>query len=610
VIQPSPSRPPRAARATPARARRAPITGANPHQQLRSFYRIARLGSAAMSPEELAGLALKEFCRTLGFRRAEIWLLGPERRRIRCLSTFGFSYVPPTKRVNPRDCPFTTMLLRRRQAIHHPDVCRLSPIDKWKPWQVVTSVFGAPLRARGRVIGTLCADRGGEPFEMPARQLELGSVLSALVAEVIDSSVECQAEAKRHRQMILLNRACRAISREGRLPVLLPRLARMIREHTASQAVRMGLADQARKEMEVVASSGPEGVPPVGRRVPINRRQSLRCPAMRAFILRKPIVVEDAAEITRAASAPPETRSSLAIPIGSQGSVVGALRLDASRPYVFDDDDVKVFSILGEQIGHAVRRARVLEALQRKQSDLEAVSESLETRLEEDRRRIARELHDEIGQSMTAAKINLGLLLGLSRGAGEDVRRLLSETAADIDRTIAETRRISMDLRPSMLDELGLLPALRWYASTFARRTGVRVEVAADNAGPRPRREVETLLYRFVQEALTNVARHARARRVRVSLAGANGTVRAIVQDDGVGFAGNGSRPGGLGLLGMRERIERQGGTLRIGSRPAKGTRLVADIPVHPVPGARPAGPARRRTPPVTVARLEGGEAR
>src|SRR2546425_4985588 len=277
----------------------------------------------------------------------------------------------------------------------------------------------------------------------------------------------------------------------------------------------------------------------------------------------------------------PEARSALVIPMRSRGRIVGTFRLESLRASAFDDEDLSYFSILAEQIGHAVRRARVIEDLSRKQADLRAVSESLEKRLEEDRRRIARELHDELAQSMTAAKINLGLLRTLTRGAAPAVRRAILETEAVVRSTIEDTRRIAMDLRPSMLDELGLVPALRWYADTFSRRTGVGVDVQANGGGGPAQKDVNTLLFRFFQEALTNVARHARARQVRIGLNSFNGSLRAVVADDGIGMRQGGPPYRGLGLLGMRERIERAGGVLRIHSRPGRGTRLVADIPVR-----------------------------
>jgi len=558
-------------------------------RQLRAFYRICRLASAAEGPEDVGPRILKDFCEPLGFSRAEIWLMGPERHKMRLLCTYGQAYALPPRPVNIRDCPFTMLLMRRRQGIHHPDVCRnASARSQWAPWESVSSVFGAPLRARGRVIGTICADRHGERFEMTAADLELATVLAALTAEVIDGSIERQARAKRHRQMILLNRASRVIGVEGRLAALLSRLARIVRAQAGCLGVVIRLHDERARALRVVAAAGPGAGALIGQLCPTRRGRASLTTGVLSFVSKRPILINRARPLLPSEAYWPDVRSALVIPIRARERPLGVLRLEAARRFTFDEEDVKVFSILGEQIGHVIERARALETLRRKQADLTALSANQEKMLEEDRRRIARELHDELAQAMTAARINLGILQTLTGGDRPEVQRVLGDTAALIDRTIAETRRISMDLRPVMLDDLGLVPALRWYTGTFAHRTGIRVALKARSAEPRMRRGLETLLYRFVQEALTNVARHARARQVQISLVGQDGSIRAVVSDDGVGMPSGSPKPAGLGLLGMRERIERTGGTLRIISQRGAGTRLEATVPLEPAAGARP----------------------
>jgi signal transduction histidine kinase len=331
--------------------------------------------------------------------------------------------------------------------------------------------------------------------------------------------------------------------------------------------------------MEVVAVAGPPGQYSRGYR--FSARPSVTTLSPRALRSGRPIVVPDLRRGPDVCAYWPEARSVLVVPIRSRGKILGTLRLEDARPRSFEEEDVRLHATIADQIGHAIRKAGVIGALSRKQADLRAVSESLERRIEEDRRRIARELHDELGQSMTAAKINLGLLRNLTRNGAPEVRRAIRETESVVLRTIAETRRIAMDLRPSILDDLGLVPALRWYADTFSRRTGVGVELQARRNGGAIDKEINTLLFRFFQEALTNVARHARARRVRIGLNGHNGTLRAMVSDDGIGLRQAGSSHQGLRLIGMRERIARAGGALRIESRPGRGTRLVAEIPTH-----------------------------
>ena len=554
-------------------------------RELRAFCGISRLGSTGVGPVEVARRGLRELSRALKFTRADLWLLGNTRRKMRLFATYGQHFFKIPQRVDVRKCAFTMKLLRRHNGMHHPDVMgsRVSPPENWSPWAPVTSVFGAPLRARNRVFGVLTADRNGRRFEMTATELLLGSVLSSLLAEVIYSAIDRQTRARRHRLMAMLGRAGYVISVEERLPVLTRRLTRLVRDRTGAHGVLIELFDEHTREPVVAAACGPDETRRISRRVTV-RGPGSRAPAGRTVARHRPFIVEEVRELPVSPARWRWTRSLLTAPIRSRERVLGVLSLESRRPYAFEDDDAEVLSILGEQIGQAVKRARTLDALHSRQADLTAVSADLEKALEEERRRIARELHDELAQSMTAAKINLGLLEELTGDGSQEVCRTIRETATLIDRTIAETRRISMDLRPAMLDDLGLLPALRWYADTFSRRTGVRVTVRNRGGEQRAGRPLETLLYRFVQEALTNVARHSGARRVRLDLSAAGGWLRAAVADDGVGMsAGVRKRAGGQGLLGMRERIERARGRFRIESRRGRGTRLVAELPLNGV---------------------------
>jgi len=568
---------PRAKRSRSAAGLPAPIRHLN---QMRAFYRLSLLGSAQGRPPEIASRVLREFSRTLGLKRAEIWLLD-RRKHLRRLSSYG--RVPITldaADVPLKNCPFGRSLVRRRQAVlhaaarrgaRHRRICHVG-------WFGQTSLFGAPLRGPDGAVGLLYADRGGRPFEMSATDLEVATALAGVITEVVKGSLAREAEARRRNGLLLLNQVGRAISLEESLPILLPRLARIVREGFKVLGAVVALYDESAFEFEVAALAGPPVKYGVGFR--FSARPHRTCLSPRVLRSGRPLRLDDLRK-TDVCLYWPEARSALVLPIRSKGKILGTLRLEDAETQAFDEEDVSLCTTLADQIGHAIRRARVIEALGRKQADLRAVSESLEKSIEEDRRRIARELHDELAQSMTAAKINLGLLRTLTRGAAPEVRRAILETEAVVRSTIEDTRRIAMDLRPSMLDELGLVPALRWYADTFARRTGVRIEVQANpGAGP-AHKDVNTLLFRFFQEALTNVARHARARNVRIGLSGVNGSLRAVVADDGIGIKTGTPGYRGLGLIGMRERIERAGGSLRIRSRPNRGTRLVADVPAR-----------------------------
>jgi signal transduction histidine kinase len=203
-------------------------------------------------------------------------------------------------------------------------------------------------------------------------------------------------------------------------------------------------------------------------------------------------------------------------------------------------------------------------AVEDRNLQLETLTHQLLRAQEEERRRIARELHDQAGQVLTAAKIQLDL----------EGRQ---EASALVGRALAQVRDLSNLLRPSVLDDLGLVPALRALAEDFAGHTriGARLEVP-EGFGPFPP-ETQVALYRVVQEALTNVARHAEARTVRVTLGAEDGAVRLVVQDDGRGVTG--APVEHLGLLGIRERVTSLGGTVSAGNAHGGGFRLEASLP-------------------------------
>lgn len=212
--------------------------------------------------------------------------------------------------------------------------------------------------------------------------------------------------------------------------------------------------------------------------------------------------------------------------------------------------------------------------------DLQRLSSKLMSVQEEERRTIARELHDEIGQALTAIKAQLAVAQRAS-DANRSIAPALEDARSMTDGALHAVRDLSHLLRPPMLDDLGLLVAIESYVKYFGRRYGLRVEVAQDRLQGRFAPDVETALYRVVQEALTNVARHARATACHVRFERRGDAVLVTVEDDGVGFDVAAAKAGmceGLGLIGMRERVTALGGKVCIDSAPGAGTRVVVEV--------------------------------
>jgi two-component system, NarL family, sensor histidine kinase UhpB len=234
-------------------------------------------------------------------------------------------------------------------------------------------------------------------------------------------------------------------------------------------------------------------------------------------------------------------------------------------------------------VADVTQRRLELAGLAQSRESLRQLSTSVVEAREEERRRIARELHDELGQRLTALKMELSALPGVAAQAAlqERVDGLMNM----LDDTLASVRRISADLRPMMLDDLGLNAAIEWLARDAARRMGIEITVRLNENDAPVDDRVATAVFRMVQEALTNVARHARATTVTVTLQQRAGELELVVEDNGTGYPeGAMQREGSFGLLGMRERATMLGGQLEHGNAEGGGARLAVRLPLGPRP--------------------------
>ena len=221
----------------------------------------------------------------------------------------------------------------------------------------------------------------------------------------------------------------------------------------------------------------------------------------------------------------------------------------------------------------------VVDRLQNHRNILRTFSRQLVEAQETERRHLARELHDEVGQALTAAKINLQTTMG---EGGNSISPRLHETVTILERLLGQVRQISLDLRPSMLDDLGLVPALRSVLDERARRASIEVHFSAHDVPENLDAEIQTTCFRIIQEAITNIVRHARASRVDVDLRCEKGKLRLLIRDNGTGFDVESAQAQtvGLGLIGITERAALVCGRARIISSPGKGATIEVVLPV------------------------------
>ncbi len=264
-------------------------------------------------------------------------------------------------------------------------------------------------------------------------------------------------------------------------------------------------------------------------------------------------------------------------PLKVEGEVIGVYHLGRrkGRPHIYYD--TALLEVVGNVVGVNLSNAQLLKDLRLKESELRrALHRAVEVQ-EDERKRLARELHDEIGQALTSILIQLKTVqeakdIRVVINRIDNLRQLTSQT-------IEELRRLAMDLRPVALDSLGIEAALRWYARQCSERTGVEIELSEPDYAERLPAHLELILYRIAQEGLNNAIRHGKATQIHLGLEVDTYMVRLFINDNGKGFH-QGERSSGLGLVGIRERVELLKGQFSLNSAPGSGTNLLIEIPI------------------------------
>jgi PAS domain S-box-containing protein len=274
--------------------------------------------------------------------------------------------------------------------------------------------------------------------------------------------------------------------------------------------------------------------------------------------------------------------------MGEQRIVVGLRRsgeefpIDASISQVSDGGQ-HFFTVILRDV---TARVRAEQELRRSREEIKELALAASNLREQEKRRVARELHDELGQALTALKIDVGWLRDNVTGASAEVKQKLGSMQLLLDGTVAATRRISADLRPLVLDDLGLAAAADWLVQNFTMRTGIACELAVSH-GLELEDPYATTIFRVLQESLTNVAKHAEASQVEVTLERSGDQVTISVTDNGRGFSPQAPRkPASYGLLGLRERAILLGGEATIDSAPGRGTSIEVRLPLREMAAA------------------------
>ena len=427
--------------------------------------------------------------------------------------------------------------------------------------------LGVPILLRGVAYGNLYLTEKHGGVDFTEEDEELTQLLAAQAAVAIENARLYESSTRWLRQLESLNEIGTALASEIELEPLLGLVARRLRELVRARLVLIALPQGG--AMTVAAAEGDETQGIAGARLELGGSKA-GLVLQRGRSERVDSVLDDP-EVDQLAARQLGVRSALYVPLIARGRAIGVLIAhdrEGSSP-AFSDDDLRLAESLAD------RAAVAVDLSERVGRD--ALARVVKAQ-EHERKRLARELHDETGQALTSILLGLKPLEQSART--DEERAAMASLRELVVSTLRDVRRLAVELRPSALDDFGLATAVERLADTFRDSTGMRVDVETRLGEVRLPPEVETALYRIVQEALANIVKHAEATHVSILLTRKDFSVAAVVEDDGKGFDETDTGDDVLGIVGMRERVGLVGGRLAIESGSGSGTTVAAEVPI------------------------------
>jgi signal transduction histidine kinase len=505
-----------------------------------------------------------------GARYAAIGVIDPKRAELERFVTTGLDAETIAAIGDlPRGRGILGVLIRDAHPLRLHDIAEDPRSVGFPPDHPPMKTFlGVPILLRGVAYGNLYLTEKEGGGDFTTEDQELVTLLAAQAAVAIENARLFESAKRWSDQLESLIEVGNALATEVELSRMLELVARRLREILQARFVVI-LLRTTEGDLEVETVSGDVGEAVEGDVVSLEGTKVGRVLG-RGRSERVDSVIEDPEsdlELTRSLGMLTALYVPMQLRTETIGLIVAGDKLVPDRR--FSSEDLRLAETFASRAAVAADQGRRIQR--------DAFRRVVQAQ-EEERRRLARELHDETGQAL--ASILLGLkTLEESKDVG-DLKHSVEALRERVVETLRDVRRLAVELRPAALDDFGLEPALERLTSGFAEQTGIKVELESRLKDDRLPEEVETVLYRIVQEALTNIVKHAQAEQVSIVVTQKAGSIGAIIEDDGRGFDPKRDVDGGIGILGMRERVALLDGSLTIESSRDAGTTLVVEVPL------------------------------
>ncbi len=448
----------------------------------------------------------------------------------------------------------------------------------------ILSYMGIPIKPSGSSWGILCLFSRSRIFTEDDVAV-LDRAAKAFVFS-IDSIKMFADMLKQVEDLKIINEVGQSIAKSLHLEQLLPSIANSLKQMIgASNCYIFSVED---KRSLLLGVAGSDHCSEAIRKIEFKMNENMLVPLTARD--RHPIVADNAPHDSRIGKKWIKTfksRSLFSVPLIKKDRIVGVVLLDETRYFrSFSKEEVERIENMGSQIAHAFENAMIHQAVQKHLERLQSLSSAMANIQEEERRRIAKKLRDESGKNMKNIKNTLECMKKELGNPEEALRARLDQIIEQAGKTLEGVQKLSHDLRPAILDESGLIATLQWTADLFSKQTGTAIHLQLSGSKKRFSARLETLLYRIVQEALNNISRHANAESAVISLEKKDIHHHLYITDDGKGFdvkryfASPPMSRRGIGILGMKERVELSGGTFFIDSTPGHGTRISIKLPL------------------------------
>jgi signal transduction histidine kinase len=438
------------------------------------------------------------------------------------------------------------------------------------------AALGVPIRWQGKIIGVFTVLAADPTRVFDHHDREAMELLASHVAIAIENARLYGALQERLNEMVGVQRIGAALLDERDFDRVLQVVCEQLQRLTDAEGVGLALLAESGQHLDMRTVVGPTRELLQGARIPVKGSF-----AGLALHTNQPQRTDDAQHDPRG-YAPSlllgDTHTLLSVPMKTRQRSVGVLSIYNKRGGgSFTDRDAELATVFANQAAAAIENARLYE-------------QTREYAVIEERNRLARELHDSVTQSLFSVTLLAQAALTLWDRDPDRARERMERATELASGALAEMRALIFELRPTALKEEGLVQALRKHLAALRSRHGLEATLQVEGSERRVPTTVEEAAFRIVQETLNNVVKHAQAGHVEVTIAYEGDALRTVTVDDGVGFAGASARRGGMGMASMRERAEAVGGAVTVTSKPGRGTRVVARLPV-PLPAEGPPAP-------------------